>query len=119
MAKCECPDATGTQELGLKRLLVRDWGLPVMLVCWELADLQSGLVVGALGVSGWSEGPQPGCAAGAESVGSAADELSSQRTSAAPYGRTDGRPATAVAGTPAANAYMSNYLKNKNKQSTL
>lgn len=55
------------------------------------------------GQPGWCGGPQLGCAAGAESAGSAADALSFLRTSAAPCGRTGGRRAAAAAGTPAAN----------------
>lgn len=72
-----------------------------MLVCLEPAGLQPGPEVGLqtrLGCCGY---PQPCCAAGAGSAGSAADELSSLHISTAPCGKTDGRPAAAAADTPA------------------
>lgn len=102
MARCERLVVAGTRELGLKRLVVLGWGLAVALVCWELADLRSGLEVPGPRWPEWSEGPLPGYVAGAESAGSAAGEPSSQRISAAPCGRTDGQPAVAAAGTPTA-----------------
>lgn len=80
------------------------------LVCWEQADWHSGLGVAGLRLPGWSEGLQAGCAAGAESAESAAGEPSSQRISAAPCGRTDGQPAAAVAGIPAENTNILDYL---------
>lgn len=52
---------------------------------------------------GWSEARLPGCAAGAESAGNAAGEPSSQHILTAPCGTTDGLPAAAAAGTPAAH----------------
>ena len=59
---------------------------------------------------GWSEGPRPGCAAGAESAGNAAGEPSSQHILTAPCGRTDGQPAAAAADTPATNKKVSDDL---------
>lgn len=81
---------------------MQGWGLAVALVCWELADLQPSLGVAGPRWPGWNEDPLTGCAAGAESAGSAAGEPSSQRISAAPCERTDGQPAAADAGIPAA-----------------
>lgn len=82
---------------------MQGWGPAAALVCWELADLQWDLGVAGLLQPGWNEDPRLGCAAGAESAGSAAGELSSQRISTAPCGKTDGQPAAAAAGTPAAH----------------
>lgn len=76
------------------------WGPAAALVCWELAGLRWSPGVAGLRRPGWSEGPRPGCAAGAGSAGSAAGGPSSQHISAAPCGRTDGQPAAADAGTP-------------------
>lgn len=101
-ARCEHPVVSGTQEPGRKRLEARDWGQAAALVCWELAELRSGPGVGGLKWPGWNESPRPGCAAGAESAGSAADGPSSQRISTAPCGRTGGQPAAADAGIPTA-----------------
>lgn len=56
-----------------------------------------------LGRPGWRGGLRPGCAAGAESAGSAAGGPSSRHISTVPCGRTDGRPAAADAGTPTEN----------------
>lgn len=101
MARCEHPEKVGTQGLGQKlRLGARGWGPAVALVCWELADLRLGPGAAGLRQPGWHEDPRPGCAAGAESAGSAAGGPSSRRTSTAPCGRTDGQPAAADAGTP-------------------
>lgn len=89
----------GTQGPG-QRLEVQGWGPAAALVCWELADLRSDPGVAVLEQPGWHEGPRPGCAAGAESAGSAAGGLSSRHISTAPCGRTDGQPAAADVGTP-------------------
>lgn len=67
---------------------------------WELAGQLSGSEMGGLRWPGWDEGPQSGYAAGAGSVGSAADVPSSQHISAAPCGRTDDPPEAAASGTP-------------------
>lgn len=99
-ARCGHPEVAGTQEPGQKRLEVQGWGPAAVLVCWELADLQLSLGLAGLLQPGWSEFPLLGCAVGAESAGSAAGELSSQRISTAPCGTTDGQPAAAAAGTP-------------------
>lgn len=96
------PVVSGTQELGQKRLEARDWGLVAVLLCWGLSELRSGPGVVGLKSPGWNESPRPGCAAGAESAGSAADGPSSQHISIAPCGRTGGQPAAADAGTPTA-----------------
>lgn len=77
----------------------------MVLVCWELADLKTGPGPADLVRPGWNEGPRPGCAAGAESAGSAADGLSSQRISTAPCGKTDDQPAAAAAGTPTTHTH--------------
>lgn len=98
--RCERSGEAGTQRPGQRRLVVQGWGPAAALVCWELAGLQLPLGLAGLRLPGWNEDPRPGCAAGAESAGSAAGEPSSQRISAAPCGRTDGQPAAAAADTP-------------------
>lgn len=101
----------GTQEPGRRRLEEQGWRPAAVLVCWELAGSLPGPGVAGPRQPGWNEGPRPGCAAGAESAGNAAGELSSQRTSTAPCGKTDGRPAVAVAGTPTTQTHTHNYVK--------
>lgn len=86
-----------------RRLRALGWGQALVLVCWGLAAVVP--CPEAEGVPWWrgSErhgASRSGCAAGAGSVESAAVGLSSQRTSAAPCGRTDGRLRAADAGTP-------------------
>lgn len=99
----EQPEMAGTQEPEQMRLEELGWGQAAAPVCWELDESCSG--PGALGLKrpGWNEDPQPGCAAGAEFAGSAADAPSSQRILAAPCGMTGGQPAAADAGIPAAH----------------
>ena len=109
-ARCEHPEVVGPQEPGQKRLEARGWGPAAALVCWELVGSRSGPGVVGPSRPGWHEGPRSGCAAGAESAGSAAGGPSSQRTLAAPCGRTDGLPAAVDAGTPTTHRQKRTFL---------
>ena len=110
-ARCEHPEAAGTQEPGQKKLEAPGWQPAVVLVCWELADLLPGPGVLGLRPPGWNEGPRPGCAAGAGSVESVAGEPSSQRISVAPCEKTDGQPAAAAAGTPTTHTHTKTHTE--------
>ena len=110
-ARCEQPEAAATQKPGRRWPEVRDWGQAAALARWELDEMCSGPGPVGRRQLGWNEGPQPGCAADAESAGSAADGPSSLHISAAPCGTTDGQPAAADAGIPTAHTQTQTMLK--------